>query len=168
MNKDAKIITFFGTKGEYGFLSNFYQPALFTDENIKFNCSEQFYQFKKANHFKNFKLAQKILLCKFPREQKWRGRQIHNFDQENWDEISYKVMLNAVRNKFTKNRELGELLLRTKDYILAESSKDKIWGTGIAKNDPDEKIVDNWTGKSLLGDALMQIRWELDNPKKLR
>ena len=60
-----------------------------------------------------------------------------------------------------QNYDLMDLLLDTKDAILAEASpQDKIWGIGLEENDPNSKDPESWRGQNLLGKILMQLREE--------
>ena len=46
-----------------------------------------------------------------------------------------------------------------KNYIIAEASPwDKIWGIGLAAEDPKSWDVTTWEGENLLGKALMKAR----------
>ena len=53
-------------------------------------------------------------------------------------------------------------LLDTGNLVLVEpSARDKVWGVGLAENDPLIENEKNWKGQNLLGKALMDIRAEL-------
>ena len=70
-----------------------------------------------------------------------------------WEDVKYEVMLTGLRVKFTQP-EFREALISTGDrYIAEDSPTDFIWGI----RDPDG----GFTGKNLLGKALMQIRDEI-------
>ena len=53
----------------------------------------------------------------------------------------------------------GYQLLATGDAIIAECSpNDRIWGIGLALDDPRHQDVAQWQGESILGRALMRVR----------
>lgn len=45
--------------------------------------------------------------------------------------------------------------------MVEASPLDKIWGVGLAEDDPKIKHRQNWKGKNLLGEILTRIRDEL-------
>lgn len=141
-----------------GEFSNFY-PTKFMVDDIQFNCSEQYYMYKKAMFFNDIDTAQQILNANEPRNQKKLGRSVLNFDQKKWDRVKFKHMQIGCYNKFTKNSELLKILVNTGSLILAEASPyDKIWGIGLGENDPDAWDSKTWKGENLLGEVLMSVR----------
>ena len=61
--------------------------------------------------------------------------------------------------KFTQHPKLLDFLLNTDRLILVEASpKDRIWGIGMAENDPNAENPNLWKGLNLLGFALMEVR----------
>ncbi|MCB1812078.1 MAG: NADAR family protein, partial [Candidatus Competibacteraceae bacterium] len=64
--------------------------------------------------------------------------------------------------KFSQHEALGEFLRNTNQRILVEASpKDRIWGIGLAANDPRAENPNLWKGLNLLGFALMEVRGRL-------
>jgi len=54
---------------------------------------------------------------------------------------------------------LGAFLLRTGERVLVEASPvDRIWGIGLARDDPAATDPSRWRGLNLLGFALMAVR----------
>jgi ribA/ribD-fused uncharacterized protein len=156
-----EYIFFWGDKDKTGFLSNFY-PCVFTVDKITYNCSEQYFMKKKQELFDplNQDLANNIISETNPRNIKYYGRQVRNFNEEIWDAHKYKIMYDGVFAKFTQNPELSDKLLATQDKILVEASPyDKIWGIGFNKY---EALVNKskW-GQNLLGHVLMDLRKNL-------
>lgn len=68
-----------------------------------------------------------------------------------------EIMLELLRLKFTRNPELGKLLIATGDALLEEGNKwhDNFWGDCTCDDCRDIE-GENWLGK-----LLMQVRDEL-------
>ena len=149
-----KYVLFWG--GEF---SNFF-PAKFVFEKRIFYCSEQFFMWKKALFFHDYKIASKIYNeGKEPKIAKKLGRQVNNFDEEKWAEVRYEIMYQAIYLKFSQNKELKEKLLSYGDRTFAEASPyDRIWGIGLSEDDPLATDSNNWLGTNLLGRALCMLR----------
>jgi ribA/ribD-fused uncharacterized protein len=142
VHDESQIKGFFG---EYRFLSNFELGDVIY-EGIKYPSSENAYQAAKSldleirNQFVNIS----------PNESKKLGRKIDV--REDWEEVKYGIMYQIVLDKFSRNYELGDLLIETGDKYLEETNhwKDKVWGVcdGVGKN---------WLGKILM-DVRTQIK----------
>lgn len=135
---------------------------------IIFTCAEQYMMYQKAMIFNDTIKAEQILHEKEPRNMKLLGRDVMPFDHDIWDHKKFDVVYHGLQFKFQQNRECYDALMETGDKILVEASPyDKIWGVGLAEEDPlilDEK---NWKGENLLGKALMKVREEfIKNPVK--
>ena len=138
----------------------------FRDQNnIEYNCAEQYMMAKKALLFKDKDTYKDIMNSKHPREQQKFGRKIKNFDQKIWDSNCQLIVYQGNYFKFSQNKELLKVLLSTGNTILVEASPyDKIWGVGLSEN--VSLILDkkNWKGQNLLGYILTNLR---DNYFKL-
>lgn len=172
-------IFFFGTKGEYGFLSNFYFRRMSvangtSKEILHFPTVEHFMHYQKAMMFGDKTAAKAILAAPTPNRAKRIGRQVKNFKQDQWDNNgrkvnnfnqeqcdtnSVKIVLNGLAFKFAYP-DLAKQLLATGDRELVEASPyDRIWGIGYAEKDAMANRA-NW-GENLLGKCLMAIRRNL-------
>lgn len=164
METPTKVF-FYGEKHpQFGCFSNFY-PCSFIDEcDTKFNCSEQYFMYKKCQLFdpQNYKLIGSILNEKSPSVIKKYGRQVKNFDETIWNQHKYKIMLNGLRLKFSQNPSIKHILIKTDTKNLYEASLyDKIWGIGYdAKNALN--VDESKYGENLLGKALMELRTEFN------
>jgi len=64
--------------------------------------------------------------------------------------------------KFSQNEALEDYLLSTGKHVLVEASPaDKIWGIGLAEDNPMVDSPYQWRGLNLLGYALMETRQRL-------
>ena len=113
----------------------------------------------KACLFNDEETLDHILKSSDPKEIKALGRQVKNFDKEAWDEAKYLIVLNGNYRKFTQNPALRDYLLSTGNRFLVEASPyDRIWGIGLAADDPRAMDSSQWQGENLLGFALMEVR----------
>lgn len=166
----SSSIYFYGTKGEYGFLSNFYKSTFTSTFNnldilVEFKCNEQYFCYVKCLTFdpSNKKMLETILQENNPVKIKRLSRQIKNFDIEEWNKKKYNVMLNGLKDKFINNPDLKHKLINTNNSILYEAApRDKIWGIGYSASNAIN-INPNLYGKNLLGKALMEVRTILQN-----
>ena len=139
-------------------LSQFY-PCKFKKDGIVYNCAEQYMMSEKAKVFKDEETYQLILNEREPAQIKKYGRQIKNFNDEEWNKHKNKVVVEGNVLKFSQNEDLKEFLIETGDKILVEASPhDRIWGIGIDANNPDANNPHKWKGENLLGFSLMEVR----------
>ena len=139
-------------------LSQFY-PCRFKKDGIVYNCAEQYMMSEKAKVFKDEEAYQLILSESAPAQIKKYGRQIKNFNDEEWNKHKIKTVVEGNVLKFSQNEDLKEFLIETGDKILVEASPhDRIWGIGIDANNPDANNPNKWKGENLLGFSLMEVR----------
>ena len=150
------IICFYGRRPVYG---NFFIMP-FQCGGRRFNCSEQYFQYKKAMFFQDQKTANKIMKTSSPGQQKKLGRRVRGYNESKWSEVRSEVMLHGLIQKFSQNPEAKKSLLATGDARLAEC-KDKIWGNGLALNNPNAANPRKWRGTNLLGQVLEKVRENL-------
>lgn len=127
-------------RGEYLFLSNFYQSPI-TYNGITYGHSESAFQAQKclerADEFVNIS----------PLKAKRLGKQVPL--REDWEQIKVGIMTDVLRTKFS-DPYLRDKLLATGNAHLEEGNDwgDTLWGTV------------NGVGQNLLGKILMQVRDE--------
>lgn len=158
-------IYFYRVSDKFGYMSNFYKVNFVDENGVKFNCSEQFFMYKKCQIFdpNNNTVLEQILHESNPMKIKEYGRLVQNYNDSEWSELRYNIMINALRLKFGQNQRLKQKLLDTGNKVIYEASKeDKIWGIGF--NTKDAINVEKKTyGLNLLGNGLMDVREELKN-----
>ena len=160
-NNDDEFIVYDNHVAFWGSeFSNFYK-CNFTYLGIKFSSSEQAFMYEKALYFKDKEIAEQILKAKTPKEAKKLGRQVHNFNSDEWSDVCEDIMYNVVLAKFCQNEYLARLITRRDllDKTFVEGSPtDCIWGCGIQWNDPKIDDESNWKGQNLLGKVLGRVR----------
>ena len=121
--------------------------------------AEHWMMAEKARLFKADEIYAEILKTRSPGKAKALGRQIESFDAGVWDAQKYDIVVRGNFHKFTQNPELGTFLRNTGNRVLVEASPvDKIWGVGLAQDDPMIEKPSKWRGQNLLGFALMSVR----------
>ena len=128
-------------RGEYYFLSNFYEVPV-TYDGITYENNEAAFQAQKCVDPKDRLSFSKIN----PSEAKKLGR--HVSLRKDWEDIKVSLMENIILAKFEQHPDLAQKLLLTGDQFLEEGNTwgDHIWGT-----------VDG-QGRNLLGYILMHTR----------
>lgn len=125
----------------------------------KYNCAEQYMMYMKAILFNDFETAKRIYQSKYPREMQALGRQVKGYDQKIWNEWKYQIVVDGNILKFQQNPILKKMLFDTYPLQLVEASPvDKVWGVGLAEDDPLIDDENNWQGENLLGKALTEVR----------
>ena len=132
---------------------------------IDFPSSEHAFMWIKAVYFKDHDIAQKIRKAPTPAAAKALGREVKNFDPEEWSKVSYAYMKAVVEVKFRTNPELLKELLDPlfdgKTFVEA-SPYDRIWGIGFRESDSEaiNEHTFNW-GENRLGRILTELREKL-------
>ena len=159
MDNDNGFIFFYGPDSVF---SQFY-PCKFRDnEGRVFSCAEQYMHFHKAITFGDNDTAKRIMATKSPKEHKRLGRLVKNFDEDIWARKSIEIVRMGNVLKFSQNTELKETLLATHPKELAEASpRDRVWGVGLAANDPRIANKERWLGLNRLGEILVRVRRDI-------
>jgi ribA/ribD-fused uncharacterized protein len=141
-----------------------WHPARFLIDGVEFNCAEQYMMYGKAKLFADEEMALKIQKSKTPIQQKTLGRKVRHFDEKIWESNCKRIVYDGNYAKFAQNEELKRILIGTKGTTLVEASPmDRIWGVGLAEEDPRIKDKKSWRGKNWLGEILTQVRENLLN-----
>lgn len=104
-----------------------------------------------------------------PALQKQIGRSL-DLDKKRWNETAkWEVQLMGAQAKFRQSTTLAAKLLGTGSKVIGEAApNDRIFGIGLAPNNPEAQDPSNWRGLNLLGEALMQVRIELRDAVQAR
>ncbi len=146
-----------------GPFSNWYHSK-FQVLGMEFTSGEQAMMWIKAKYFKDDETANQIMQTSHPSTQKQLGRQVANYNDEEWSRVRADMVENALLAKFEQNEDLKKVLLDTGDTIIVEASPvDRIWGIGFSEADALDHI-DEW-GENLLGKVLMNVRNYIRNQK---
>ena len=91
-------------------------------------------------------------------KQKSLSHNIINYDKDSWKAVTKDACTPSIRAKFKQNPLLLQFLQTTKPPKLAESTFDKLWGTGLPLNDANALKPAYWANQGLLGEILIEIR----------
>ena len=144
-------------------LSNFF-PAPVEIDGISYKCSEQYYQYNKAETLGDIGTALRIMTADDPVTYKRLGDQATRTEEsaKKWEAKKMAVMEKANLHKFTQNDHLRAVLLSTGERTLAEASpRDTYWGIGIPISDKRKTQQKIWQGQNNLGKVLMNVRHQL-------
>ena len=146
-----------GTIGKTCFSQWF--AAGFTLAEVHYPTAEHYMMAEKARLFGDEATLAKILEAPHPGAAKKLGRQVRNFDEATWRQARYDIVVRGNIAKFSQNEPLRSFLLNTGQRVLVEASPvDRIWGIGLAADDPRAMHPEQWQGLNLLGFALMDAR----------
>jgi len=137
-------------------------PAPFTVDGAAYRTAEHFMMAENARLFGDEATRQRILKAPHPRAAKQLGREVRGFDDHQWNEARFGIVVRGNRAKFEQNPMLRGFLLGTGGRVLVEASPvDRVWGIGLAADDPRATKPEQWRGLNLLGFALMEVRRQL-------
>ena len=136
-----------------------WHPARFVVGGVGYNCCEQYMMAEKARVFGDAAVLAKILASSSPRDQKAFGRKVHGFDGDVWNGVCRGIVYAGNLARFGQDDEMRRTLLATGERTIIEASPvDRIWGVGLAPDDPRAQDPSHWRGTNWLGLAQMQVR----------
>lgn len=161
--KQFEFLFFWGSKGPADKITNAvfsqWYKCNFQEDDIVYNCAEQYMMAQKAKLFNDEEIFNKIMSSNDPKEMKALGRKVKNFNAEIWDKNCVDIVTRGNVLKFSQNEKLKQYLLDTKDKILVEASPyDAIWGIKMSRDNPDVLDPNKWQGTNFLGFALVEVR----------
>lgn len=158
-----KMVFFWGHTAVTGVIGNecFSQwyGSPFVVGGERYPTAEHFMMAGKARLFGDEATAARIMVAADPAEVKKLGREVAGFDEAKWRDHRFAIVAAGSYAKFSQNPAIGAWLLATGSRVLVEASPtDRVWGIGLAANDPRAGEPREWQGLNLLGFALMHAR----------
>lgn len=133
--------------------------APFVVGGVTFLCAEQYMMYAKALLFGDREAAARILAAETPGEQQAIGREVRGFDETVWVLFREGIVYTGSYARFSQDADQRELLFATRGTTLVEASPhDRVWGIGLAANDPRALDRSKWLGLNLLGEILTRVR----------
>jgi hypothetical protein len=156
----STAIYFFSDQGPYGYMSNFYvSPFQDPKTGVTFPTSEHYFMYYKCLHFDadNQEVLNAIANAPTPSKVKQLGRQVQNYNDEEWNRVRYDVMKDALLLKFSQNEIIRGRLLKDHRLLIEASPYDRIWGIGYGPSQAPS-VSPEFYGQNLLGKCLMEVR----------
>ncbi|CUM38137.1 Uncharacterized domain COG3236 / GTP cyclohydrolase II [Streptomyces venezuelae] len=133
-------------------------------DGVRYATAEHWMMAAKARLFGDADAERAALAARTPAEAKKAGRLVRNFDETVWRRERLGIVVEGSVHKFSSDESLRAYLLGTGTRVLVEASPmDRIWGIGLAADDPGAHDPARWRGLNLLGFALMEARDRLRN-----
>jgi ribA/ribD-fused uncharacterized protein len=137
-------------------------PSAFTVDGVRYATAEHWMMAGKARLFGDEKALERALRAPHPKAAKAVGRSVRGFDDEVWRAHRFDLVVRGSVAKFEQNPEPRRFLLGTANRVLVEASPmDRVWGIGLAADNPRAEDPAGWRGLNLLGFALMEARARL-------
>ena len=103
----------------------------------------------------------KIMKTDNPHAIRDLGKIISGFYYWEWRQKVMSFMNKCMRQKFMNQPGAQRELLRTGNEIIAETSRDTYWGSGVHITNDSALDMEAWEGKIKMGEILMGIRNEI-------
>ncbi|GAA2517554.1 NADAR family protein [Streptomyces gobitricini] len=137
-------------------------PSPFTVDGVEYATAEHWMMASKARLFGDADAERQAVEAPDPALAKKAGRLVRCFDETIWKRERFGIVVRGGEHKFASDPELRTFLLSTGDRVLVEASPlDRVWGIGLAADDPRAESPAHWRGLNLLGFALMDARAKL-------
>ncbi|QNS03829.1 NADAR family protein [Streptomyces xanthii] len=137
-------------------------PSPFTVDGVEYATAEHWMMAGKARLFGDPEAERRAVEAAHPAQAKKAGRLVKGFDEKVWERERFGIVLAGSLHKFGSDPALRDFLVRTGERVLVEASPvDRVWGIGLAADDPAAEDPERWRGPNLLGFALMAARREL-------
>lgn len=138
-------------------------PAPFVVDGVSYATAEHWMMAAKARLFGDAEAERAALRAATPAEAKKAGRLVRGFDDVVWERERFGIVVEGSVHKFSSDEALRAYLLGTGGRVLVEASPlDRVWGIGLAADDPRAHDPARWRGLNLLGFALMEARERQD------
>ncbi len=137
-------------------------PSPFTVAGVEYATAEHWMMAGKARVFGDAEAERRAIGAGHPSQAKQAGRLVRGFDEAVWRRERFAVVVEGSVHKFGSDPALRDFLLGTGERVLVEASPvDRVWGIGLAADDPAAQDPRRWRGPNLLGFALMAARERL-------
>lgn len=134
-------------------------PSPFTVDGVGYATAEHWMMAAKARLFGDAEAERAVLAARTPAEAKNAGRLVRDFDETTWARERFGIVVEGSVHKFTSDPALRDFLAGMGRRVLVEASPlDRVWGIGLAADDPRAQDPTRWQGANLLGFALMAAR----------
>ncbi|MEU7582885.1 NADAR family protein [Streptomyces sp. NPDC041068] len=134
-------------------------PSPFTVDGVAYATAEHWMMAAKARLFDDAEAEGTVLAARTPAEAKNAGRLVRGFDEAVWARERFGIVVAGSVHKFASDAGLRDFLLGTGRRVLVEASPlDRVWGVGLAADNPRVEDPEKWRGPNLLGFALMEAR----------
>jgi ribA/ribD-fused uncharacterized protein len=160
----AKYLLFWGHNADPGAsvgkhcLSQWWGAPFVVGEH-RYMSAEHYMMAEKARLFGDADARTRILAAPSPAAAKRLGREVRGFDEAAWAAARFGIVVAGNIAKFSQHPPLAAFLAVTGHRVLVEASPtDRIWGIGLAADNPAAEDPERWRGLNLLGFALMETR----------
>jgi len=142
-------------------LSNQYPCALEVHGRTFQSVDHAFY-WRMAMEFGKEELADEIVAAKHAGVVRRLALQLGD-DSERWawEEHNLGIMEEILECKAQQCDRFRDCLLENADMVLAQASRDKLWGTGLSAYVTEHTAPDFWPGKNILGAMLRDLTSQL-------
>ena len=140
----------------------------FRANDKEYICIEQFVSEAKCLHFGDQRLASMVCEETDPKIMRRIGEKIPGYVNAEWIPHMPRILGEAIFLKFRDPRATGakDFLLGTGKRVIAESTRNLKYGTGIHISDPSAADKSKWEGENIMGEFLMLARRELMEEKQ--
>lgn len=154
LGQRTKVVAF----GLFGSPLSPWCPVTIDYRGQRFTSVAQLLAYVRAKHFRSEDLAEEILSVTDPRALRETARRVPADDAE-WQMQMERVMPAALREMVAQNPDSLVALMATGSNRLAFAvQNDRLWGVGLAADDPSIDLPSAWPGRNLLGEGLEQLR----------
>jgi ribA/ribD-fused uncharacterized protein len=129
-----------------------------------FQSVDHAYLWRMATEFGKIGLGEEIAAAKHAGAAKRLSAGIFD-DSQRWEleDENLDLMEELLQCKFAQCEQFKQCLLDNHGKVLAEASRDKLWGSGLSAYVTEHTAPDFWPGKNVLGAMLMHLTAHLDS-----
>ena len=153
-NTGKPVIAFHSHKNIF---SNFF-PCNIEVDGITFPSVEHGYQWYQAKDANLEDLAEQIKNAPHAGKAKKLSKSIPREFRDNWEKINIEKMKTLLKAKVAQVPAFEAALIESSGSILAESTPDRFWASGLSNEDTEKTNPQTWPGLNKLGHLMMDIR----------